>query len=432
MLELEIIKPKMLEMELLGQAPSNSIIQTQEKEVTPTTNVQEITPDKDYDALSKVTVKAVTNEIDENIKPSNIKLGVSILGVEGNVEPDKPNQSKVATPTTNQQIITADTGYELENVTIEAVTNEIDNNISAENILQGVSILGVEGILKPEKEEEVKTIEIKTNRLTSIKPTEGKTMGEVLVTTAVTPTKGDIDITENGNYDVSDYVGANVNVPIQEPKLQDKTVEITENGTFNIVADNGYDGLNNVEVVTNVASSSNDFIITDGGYLFQSGRRLENLSDLMPFLKPTNCSYMFETCRERILDLRDLDTSDSLYFGSMFSGNTNLITLYVNTWNTSKATDMSWMFSRVGVLTTLDLSGWDTSNVTNMSSMFYNCSKLTTLDIRNFNFTKVSSYNNMFYGVPATCKIIVKDETAKNWVLARRSDLTNVKTVAEL
>ena len=30
------------------------------------------------------------------------------------------------------------------------------------------------------------------------------------------------------------------------------------------------------------------------------------------------------------------------------------------------------------------------------------------------------------------CSAIVKDDTAKSWVLARRSDLTNVKTVAEL
>lgn len=35
--------------------------------------------------------------------------------------------------------------------------------------------------------------------------------------------------------------------------LQDKSIEITENGTTNIVADEGYDGLNNVEVVTNVS-----------------------------------------------------------------------------------------------------------------------------------------------------------------------------------
>lgn len=42
-----------------------------------------------------------------------------------------------------------------------------------------------------------------------------------------------------------------------EPNLQDKSIEITENGTTNIKADEGYDGLNNVEVTTNVASSGN-------------------------------------------------------------------------------------------------------------------------------------------------------------------------------
>lgn len=42
---------------------------------------------------------------------------------------------------------------------------------------------------------------------------------------------------------------------VTDPILQDKSVEITENGTTNIVADSGYNGLNNVEVITNVASS---------------------------------------------------------------------------------------------------------------------------------------------------------------------------------
>ena len=39
---------------------------------------------------------------------------------------------------------------------------------------------------------------------------------------------------------------------VTDPILQDKTVEITENGITNIVADEGYNGLNNVEVTTNV------------------------------------------------------------------------------------------------------------------------------------------------------------------------------------
>jgi hypothetical protein len=42
---------------------------------------------------------------------------------------------------------------------------------------------------------------------------------------------------------------------VTDPILQDKTIEITENGTQTITADEGYNGLNNVEVVTNVTES---------------------------------------------------------------------------------------------------------------------------------------------------------------------------------
>lgn len=101
--------------------------------------------------------------------------------------------------------------------------------------------------------------------------------------------------------------------------------------------------------------------------------------------------------------------------------------------DTSKITNLSSMFFSSENLTSLDLSDFDTSNVTNMQMMFYNCKKLKYLDIRSFVFDKVTAfYGSMFGNIPADCLIIVKDETAKSWVLARRSDLTNVKTVAEL
>lgn len=41
----------------------------------------------------------------------------------------------------------------------------------------------------------------------------------------------------------------------QQPNLQSKSVEITENGTTTITTDSGYDGLNQVEVTTNVSGS---------------------------------------------------------------------------------------------------------------------------------------------------------------------------------
>ena len=42
---------------------------------------------------------------------------------------------------------------------------------------------------------------------------------------------------------------------VTDPILQDKSITIRENGTQTIQADEGYDGLNNVEVTTDIASS---------------------------------------------------------------------------------------------------------------------------------------------------------------------------------
>ena len=55
-------------------------------------------------------------------------------------------QSKTVSPTTSQQVITADSGYNgLEQVTVNAVTSAIDANIQAGNIKKDVTILGVTG-----------------------------------------------------------------------------------------------------------------------------------------------------------------------------------------------------------------------------------------------------------------------------------------------
>ncbi len=58
----------------------------QSKSVAPTTSIQNIIPDSGYDGLSSVSVGAVTSGIDSNIKATNIKSGVSILGVTGTLE----------------------------------------------------------------------------------------------------------------------------------------------------------------------------------------------------------------------------------------------------------------------------------------------------------------------------------------------------------
>lgn len=60
-------------------------------------------------------------------------------------------QERNITPTTEEQIIVGDDGYNLSKVVVSAVTKDIDENIQGGNIKAGVSILGVEGVLEGNK-----------------------------------------------------------------------------------------------------------------------------------------------------------------------------------------------------------------------------------------------------------------------------------------
>lgn len=59
------------------------------------------------------------------------------------------------------------------------------------------------------------------------------------------------------------------------------------------------------------------------------------------------------------------------------------------------------------------------------------CTSAEVIDIRGSSFLSNGNKSNMFKDVPQNCLIICKDTTAKNFILSARSDLTNVKTIAE-
>lgn len=65
---------------------------------------------------------AVASTEAAKIIPGNIKNGVEILGVTGTYEGEAvPTQSKTATPYTTSQTILPDSGYDLSQVTVEAI-----------------------------------------------------------------------------------------------------------------------------------------------------------------------------------------------------------------------------------------------------------------------------------------------------------------------
>lgn len=87
----------------------------QSKSVTPSTSQQSVQADVGFDGLDTVTVEAIQTE----------EIGII--------------------PTTSQETILPSSGKFLSKVIVNAVTANIDSNIKAENIKSGVTILGVVG-----------------------------------------------------------------------------------------------------------------------------------------------------------------------------------------------------------------------------------------------------------------------------------------------
>ena len=202
-------------------------------------------------------------------------------------------------------------------------------------------------------------------------------------------------------------------------------------GTLNVTSNGEYDVTNYEKTTVNVGT----FEINDCKYLFYNGARLNCLNELLSVCKNvTSTENMFSGCYSAIsnLDLTNFDTAQTTNMGNMFMSCNGLKTLNLTNVITENVTSMMNMFMNCNGLEELDLSSFDTKNVTDFRNMFSGCSKLMKLDIRNFTFLSYAQASNMFSRVPASCEIIVKDDIAKNWVLTQRSDFTNVKIVAEL
>ena len=190
------------------------------------------------------------------------------------------------------------------------------------------------------------------------------------------------------------------------PTLQNKSVTITENTTTNIMPDSGYDGLNKVEVTTNVSGGSShdwsaigyngepksfqemfdyskeiydnwDNTIIVLNYKFNGDKKLV----WFPLVDTSNVTDMmgtFSSCSS-LKEIPQLNTSNVTSMNYMF----DICTLLkeVPQFDTSNVTDMTGMFQYCELLE--NVPQFDTSNVTDMYNMFYLCNKLTDTSIDN-------------------------------------------------
>ena len=133
-----------------------------------------------------------------------------------------------------------------------------------------------------------------------------------------------------------------------------------------------------------------------------------------------------------------VNTSEERYFSNMFTNCKSLKTLDLSTFDTRKATNMSYMFSGCTSLTSLTLGenfstenvtnmsgmlangcapavidavtnheGFSTANVTSMSYMFQNNSGISGLDLHMFNTAKVTNMSYMFDGCSSLTTLTV-------------------------
>lgn len=115
----------------------------QEKEVTPSGEIQEIVADEGIYGLSKVTVDKV-NLQDKTVTPSAqeqiVNADEEYTGLNNVIVNPTPTQEKTATPTKDTQEIIPDEGKFLDKVVING-----DKNLSPENIVMGKTIFGTTG-----------------------------------------------------------------------------------------------------------------------------------------------------------------------------------------------------------------------------------------------------------------------------------------------
>lgn len=230
-----------------------SDVNNQNKTVDPSTSSQSVSADSGYSGLGTVTVNAVTSSIDNNISAGNIKKDVTILGVTGNYDPQPTLSNLNITPSTNSQeynpAISGVDGYSL--VRVNAVTAAIDPNIQAENILEGVTILGVSGT------DPGYDIGYGEGESAGYENgyTEGEAAGEIAGAAAQKALLTSTTITQNGTSTREDgWNSVTVNVI---PDLQAKTVN-PSTSQQTVTPDQGKDGLSSVTVnaVTNAIDAN--------------------------------------------------------------------------------------------------------------------------------------------------------------------------------
>lgn len=455
----------------------------QDKVVTPNEETQTIKADKNYNGLNEVIVEPIpsdysqvkgTIELNENGEHDVAQYEKALVDFKVKLE-----EQSISAITTGDLVIEPSKGYDgLGKVVVSKVTSNVDTDIKAENIREGVNILGVEGTFKGSPILQEKEV-VPNKETQNVIPDDGynglsKVIVEPIPSDYINPT-GTLSIDENGAYEVKKY--ANVVVDVQNSGTTEETYFATLNKTGTSTSPGVWQTIMDVPSNTTITVGQYQFSgckalvkvpklnytnLTNCQYMFYNCSAIKDASNAVNFQKITNAKYMFSSTGFEEIDMSTWNVSSVTTMASMFNNCTyTLKKVNISNWVNSKNTSLSSMFWQCKRLTTLiaentkisgtcacnsmfeyctdlvelDLSWLYRTGNNTMKLMFNSCTSLQKIDLRNFDLSSVTNstyYTDAFTSVPTTCEIIVKDDACKTWMATNFPTMTNVKTIAEL
>jgi surface protein len=160
--------------------------------------------------------------------------------------------------------------------------------------------------------------------------------------------------------------------------------------------------------------------VLNGWSFLIDGTNAYNITEVIQWgcLRLGNSGGYFSNCYQlslsNVVDVLNLTGTNNLF--EMFSSCTNLSTIpFINSWDTSNVTNMSFMFGFSSF--NQNIIGWDVSNVTNMSNMFY----VTPFNqiLSSWEVSNVTNMSNMFAQTPF-------DKYINSWDVSSVTDMSDM------